>query len=362
MLKTNKWRAIISSFVILLPAILGLIFWDHLPEQMVTHWGADGIPNGMMEKAAAVALLPTILLAAHWLCLLITAWDWKKHPQNRKMERLIFWLMPATSLFANGAMYGAAMGYGLEVFDFVFLFLGVLFAVIGNYMPKCKQNFTMGIKMKWTLSSEENWYATHRFAGKLWTAGGVVLMLCTFLPEKATPFALIGTIVAMTLPVCLYSWLYYKKQQKAGTAGECPEKWKKMSRKAKIITVAALIPVFILVAVLMFTGEVTVDFEDAGFTVDASFCKGSYIAYDAVESVQLRPAQGAGTRTFGVGSAKLLAGSFHNAEFGSYTRYSYTNSEFELVLKVGGKIYVVGFREEAEAREVYDTLMAKIGG
>ena len=232
----------------------------------------------------------------------------------------------------------------------------------GNYMPKCKQNFVMGIKMKWTLSSEENWYATHRFAGKLWVVGGIALLFCVFLPVKVTPFVLVGTIVAKTLPVCLYSWLYYKKQQKVGTAGECPEKWKKMSRKAKIISVAVVVPVLILVAVLMFTGKVTVDFDDTGFRVDASFCKASYIAYDAVESVQLRPAQSAGTRTFGVGSAKLLAGSFHNEEFGNYTRYSYTKSEFELVLKVGGKILVIGFREEAEARQVYDTLMAKIGG
>ena len=87
MLKKNKWSAIISSFVILLPAILGLIFWDHLPEQMVTHWGPDGTPDGIMGKVAAVAVLPAILLAVHWLCLLITAWDWKKNPQGRKVEK-----------------------------------------------------------------------------------------------------------------------------------------------------------------------------------------------------------------------------------------------------------------------------------
>jgi len=362
MLKKNKWSAIISSFVILLPAILGLIFWDHLPEQMVTHWGPDGTPDGIMGKVAAVAVLPAILLAVHWLCLLITAWDWKKNPQGRKVEKLIFWLMPVVSLFTGGVMYGAAMGYGLKIFDFVFLFLGIMFAVIGNYMPKCKQNFTMGIKIKWTLSSEENWRATHRFAGKLWVAGGILLMLCVFLPEKAAIAVMIGSIFVMTLPPFIYSWRYYKKQQKEGTAGECPAKWQEISRKAKIISAVALVPVLILVAVLMFVGKLTVEFGETGFTVDASFSKASYIEYSSVESVELRPAGEVGTRTFGLGSLKLLTGSFHNEEFGDYTRYSYTNSDFELVLKVSGKIFVIGFREEAEARQTYDTLLDKING
>ena len=233
---------------------------------------------------------------------------------------------------------------------------------MGNYMPKCKQNFVMGIKMKWTLSSKENWYATHRFAGKLWVVGGIISMFCAFLPIEVAFVVLFGIVVAMTVPVVVYSWRYYEKQKKEGTAGECPAKWKTMSRTAKIITAVSLALIIPLVAVVMLVGEVTVDFDDTGFKVDASFCSASYIEYASVESVQLRSAKSAGTRTFGVGSAKLLAGSFHNDEFGNYTRYSYTNSKFEVVLKVDGKIIVIGLRDEAQAQQIYDQIFAKIGG
>ena len=59
--------------------------------------------------------------------------------------------------------------------------IGVLFMIIGNYLPKCKQNYTMGIKLPWTLDDEENWNRTHRFAGFLWVAGGVVIAINAFL-------------------------------------------------------------------------------------------------------------------------------------------------------------------------------------
>ncbi|MFQ8814402.1 MAG: SdpI family protein [Gallintestinimicrobium sp.] len=50
--------------------------------------------------------------------------------------------------------------------------------VIGNYLPKVKQNNTIGIRVVWSLMDEENWNATHRFSGKLWMASGILCMLC----------------------------------------------------------------------------------------------------------------------------------------------------------------------------------------
>ena len=58
--------------------------------------------------------------------------------------------------------------------------IGVIFTIIGNYLPKCKQNYTIGIKIPWTLNNEENWNKTHRFAGWLWTVCGILIMLTGF--------------------------------------------------------------------------------------------------------------------------------------------------------------------------------------
>ena len=83
-------------------------------------------------------------------------------------------------------------------------------------MPKTEQNFTMGIKIRWTLASEENWYATHRFSGKLWVISGLILLVSVFVPEAVSAYVLFAVlIVSVTLPI-LYSFLYYKKQVKEG--------------------------------------------------------------------------------------------------------------------------------------------------
>ena len=94
-------------------------------------------------------------------------------------------------------------------------FLGVVFILTGNYMPKCKQNYTIGIKVVWTLNDEENWYRTHRFAGRLWVIGGVVVLVTVLLPMESFLYALFPLVTIMALAPILYSYLYDRKQQKA---------------------------------------------------------------------------------------------------------------------------------------------------
>lgn len=54
-------------------------------------------------------------------------------------------------------------------------------------MSKIRQNYTVGIRLPWTLSSEDNWDKTHRLAGKLWIVGGVLVLFNVFL--KWTSFS-----------------------------------------------------------------------------------------------------------------------------------------------------------------------------
>ena len=93
MLKKNKSRIIISSIIILLPMIFGLIMWDKLPDTMTTHWGADGNADGFSGKVFAVFGLPAITLILHFVCLLFTLFDKKQKEQNPKALGMIFWIL-----------------------------------------------------------------------------------------------------------------------------------------------------------------------------------------------------------------------------------------------------------------------------
>ena len=61
MIKKHKLAAILSSVVILIPALFGLIVWNQLPELLVTHWGFDGTADATSARAWAVFALPLLL-------------------------------------------------------------------------------------------------------------------------------------------------------------------------------------------------------------------------------------------------------------------------------------------------------------
>jgi uncharacterized membrane protein len=91
------------------------------------------------------------------------------------------------------------------------ILMGILFIVIGNYMPKTRQNYTIGIKVPWALDNEENWNRTHRLAGYLWVAGGIALVILA-LAGLTNPVLMIGVVLFFTLVPTFYSWWLHAKK------------------------------------------------------------------------------------------------------------------------------------------------------
>ncbi|MBQ7296147.1 MAG: SdpI family protein [Clostridia bacterium] len=209
MLNISKAKLIITSIITLIPILVGLILWNQLPDSMVTHWGVGNVPNGWSSKAMAVFGLPGFLFIIHWVCLLATKADPKSKDINKKLIDLVLWICPLLSVLLGGVSYSYSLGYKVNVQAVVMIFLGVLFVIIGNYLPKCKQSYTMGIKLPWTLNDEENWNKTHRLAGKLWVAGGLIMIATAFV---AGAFVSVAVIALMVIIPTVYSYILYRKK------------------------------------------------------------------------------------------------------------------------------------------------------
>ena len=211
MLKANRKTLIITSIVTILPVLIGIICWNRLPDVMATHFGMNNEANGFSSKAFAVFGLPLILLAVLWVGAFVTAHDPKRQNISPKMFSLMLWIAPAISLVAAATVYPVNLGYELDIAFFGELLLGLMFTIIGNYLPKARQNYTIGIKLPWTLANEENWNRTHRLAGYLWMICGILMILISltrFVPAEW----LIGLILIMVLVPSIYSfWLHAKK-------------------------------------------------------------------------------------------------------------------------------------------------------
>ena len=214
-LKKNKWLMVVTSIIILLPILGGVLLWDKLPERVPFHWGINGEVDGWASKPMAVFGLPPFMLAIQWICILATGLEPKaKNVTTTKMLGIVLWIIPVLNLFLHVMVYLAAFGRKVDMAAIMPLFMGALFVVIGNYLPKCKQSYTMGIKLPWTLNDEENWNKTHRLAGKLWVAGGLLCMPCALLSGAWAFIVMMSILVVMCAVPTVYSYRYYKQHKK----------------------------------------------------------------------------------------------------------------------------------------------------
>ena len=210
MIKKYKRTLILTTLVLLIPVLVGLLLWDQLPDPMPSHWNIDGEVDGWSSKTFTVFGLPALMIALQWVCIFASKADPKHENYNPKMIKLALWICPAIGLLLCGMVYPAALGYSVPIETVMPLFLGMLFIVVGNWLPKCQQTYTMGIKLPWTFASEENWNATHRFGGKVWFFGGLLTMLTAF---WGSFWLLMVILAAMVILPTLYSYLYYRKHE-----------------------------------------------------------------------------------------------------------------------------------------------------
>lgn len=362
MIKNNKLTLALSSVAILMPVAVGLILWDKLPDTMVTHWNVAGNADGFASKAFAVFGMPLILLAFHWICIIFTDRDKKNKNQNPKLQKIVLWICPVVTWIVSGIMYFTSSVKETNIITVLYLFLGLMFCVIGNYLPKCKQNFTMGIKIKWTLENEVNWNKTHRLGGIVWFICGLVMVVAAFLPLKISIPVMATSIAVAVIVPAVYSYSLYRKMLKNGEiTSENTVLWGGYSKK--VVVIVTVIISFLLVfslGVLPNTGNVDVICGDTAVEINADYWFDISFEYENIDEISLRDDVDFGRRTNGFGTPRLMLGTFMNEEFGTYTRYTYGKSKLCIVVEDGGNYLVIGCENDETTREIYNEIVAKI--
>ena len=210
MIKQNKYKLIISAIITLLPMIFGFIVWDRLPENIATSFGWNGEITGYSSKMFAVVGLPVMLTFVNLICIIATSADPRRKNINNKVFSVVIGIVPVCSLLCGICIYANALGYKISVESIMPVFVGILFFVLGFILPKCKQNYTIGIKLPWTLHDEENWNKTHKLAGKLWVYGGIVMTVAGLFNLT---FIFMTIIFALVIIPTGYSYWLYRKQK-----------------------------------------------------------------------------------------------------------------------------------------------------
>ena len=210
-IKINKKLVLFTSILILLPSLVGCVFWNQLPEEIPTHFNLLGQADGYNHKMSAIFGLPTLMLLMHWLLLFIMIKDPKSSNISSKIQLLIYWIIPFVSCLSMISIFGESLGYSMMSGLLAQIFMGVVMIVIGNYLPKTHRNYIIGIRLPWTLENDENWRKTHRLAGKIWVLGGLLLFLNSFV-QLYVYWVFFLTLLLVVLMPGVYSYQLSKSE------------------------------------------------------------------------------------------------------------------------------------------------------
>ncbi len=207
------WLALLLSF----GATLAAFFL--FPERIPVHWNAAGevdrwgakyelwiIPAIQLAMVGFMAIWPRLdpLRRGEWkswpLIVAVTAWV-------LTLTQLAVLYLTAVTLDAGGLRSPEA---GLKALLFA---IGVVFIVLGNYLPKAPPNWVFGIRTPWTLTSPRVWQRVHRVGGWLFVVlGALTLVLAVLLPPVWALYALLVLLGLATLYLVVLSYLLWRAE------------------------------------------------------------------------------------------------------------------------------------------------------
>lgn len=194
--------------------IIGVVSYSYLPEQIPIHFDSAGNVDNYGGRIY-IFLAPAIILFMIITAEVARNVDPKKSSYNKfnKQYYLIFFLV--SILMFGIQLYTLAFSMNMKILNISILMpfaVGLLFTIIGNSMPKFKQNFYAGIRTSWALADEEVWFKTHRFGGKVWFIGGILMMVSSIMPEYLKTIVFFGVVILLCVVPMVYSYIVYKKK------------------------------------------------------------------------------------------------------------------------------------------------------
>lgn len=215
----NKILSKIVWLIILIPGLYLSLVWNKMPDQVALHFTLEGKADRMGNKSELLLLVILMSVMNCIVYLLVTniyRIDPKKYAADNKdrLQKMGFVVVVFLAAVLCVIIYSGVSGSFQFGTGIILAATGLLFAVIGNYLPNLKPNYFAGLRLPWTLENADNWKKTHAFAGKLWFGGGLfIAIVCAFLPSAAAGIVFFSITALIVLIPVIYSYRLYKSQK-----------------------------------------------------------------------------------------------------------------------------------------------------
>jgi uncharacterized membrane protein len=214
-MKINRYDLIVFAIVVI-SFIIGVLFYPQMPEQMASHWNAQGVADGYTSRFWGMYLMPIISLGLVVLLLLVPRID----PLKSNIEKFKGYYYSFVILIMLFFIYVYILtllwnkGSRFDMTQLMTPAMGILFYIAGVMMSKAKRNYFIGIRTPWTLNNEEVWNKTHRLGGLLFKISGVIAVIGAFFP-KYTMIFILAPVLTTAIVSVIYSYVVYQKVVKA---------------------------------------------------------------------------------------------------------------------------------------------------
>lgn len=208
----SNTRKIILA-VIVLSFAAGAYFYPSMPELMASHWGGNGNVNGYMSKFWALFLMPLMALAIFLLFLGLPKIDPLKANYAKFQKYYDGFLATFVAFMAYIYSLTILFNKGIEFNMTAALIpaMAILFYAVGMVLENTKQNWFIGIRTPWTLSSEKVWDKTNKLGAKFFKIFAL-LSLVLILFGDAGLMILVAIIIIPSFYLILYSYLEFRNE------------------------------------------------------------------------------------------------------------------------------------------------------
>jgi len=212
----NIKKEIPLLIVVLIPFVYLAYIWSSLPDTVPLHWNYKGEIDDWGNKSSLIFITFLLSGLTYILFTVIPFIDPKKRIQTmgNKYHNLKFLMVLFMSALAVFIIY-SAKEQSITNPSFIYLAIGLLFMLLGNYMKIIKANYFIGIRTPWTLEYESIWKSTHKLAGKIWFIGGLAVVISSLTTNKDfNGIFFISTITLLAIIPVVYSYMEYRKLKK----------------------------------------------------------------------------------------------------------------------------------------------------
>lgn len=205
----------IILWIITLVSFAGILAVYHkLPDRVPIHWNSSWEVDGTAGKNK-MFLIGAVPALANGLFYLLPIIDPRRKNYDAKTYGLMRAVIVLLFVFLSWATVVTALDLGINDKLLLSVIIAIAFIAMGNYLPKVKSNFFVGIKNPWALSDPTIWRKTHKVGGYFFFIIGLLMLPMGVIDTTLYSNFVIWVLLIGIIAVNIYSYILYRKNFRA---------------------------------------------------------------------------------------------------------------------------------------------------